>query len=293
MSMDWLSNMTLGAKGTLMRTFIAAGVVAAGAVALHAAVAALDWTINKPPMPLRQPLTSLTKELGVGVLYRAEATGSDRLMDEASLEVLGTRDYLLREFLDQRKIVEGEGVMGAKLMVNINYYASGSSSPHVPDVCWQASGRERHPSLGEREFLLTGVHHADGTVSDVKMRMLSFLPTTNEWSHRPQGLDDDAKYLRNVAYTFNVNGIYVANRHEVESQFWKPTNKHAYHAKIEVTVPVLCAPDRAQPVIEEFMRLLLPEVEKCLPIPDSATGAAAVPPGSQGSTTEPSVPTAP
>lgn len=249
------------------RALAAAVMLLAGWGALRGLSAALNWTIDKPPMPLRQPLNTLPQQIDVYA-----ATG-DHLMEEATLEELGTREYLLRGFANPAK---PQG-LGSRFMVNLNYYPTGSSTPHVPDICWKGSGLEKHPTLGEREFLLKGVRHADGTVSDVKLRMLSFRPTGRDWATKPAHITDERDYLYNVGYTFNVNGVYVANRHEVASQFWKAENKYAYHAKIEIAVPTRCHPDQAQREIEAFMRVLLPEVEKCLPAPEAARPAPAQP----------------
>src|SRR5690349_6733503 len=95
-------------RGMFLRAVVAALVVAGGVVTVRAVERGLNLTFDKPPMPLSQPLSFLSKEIGgpAGGPARYVATGLDRTMTEDVLEVLGTREYLLRRYTDTKKPAE-------------------------------------------------------------------------------------------------------------------------------------------------------------------------------------------
>ncbi len=254
----------------MRRAGIVAGIMIAGYVGMSVLEKSLHLTFEKPPMPLTKPLAEMKRSLG----GRYSAEGPDEVMPEDTVDVLGTKDYLLRTYKDTTK---GPGDVGAALKLNLNYYATGVGSPHVPEICWAGAGLTEAPS-SKNIFVVKGVHRADGTPIDLKMRMISFLPQKGNSLVQQ---DQDTTHLLNVAYAFEVNGEYVSTPQEVTSIFWKPTNKHAYHTKIEVTVasadgnPEYCTQEEAQKVISDFIRVALPAVEECLPAHDVAEGTGA------------------
>jgi hypothetical protein len=148
--------------------------------------------------------------------------------------------------------------------LNVNYYPLGSATPHVPEICWAGSGLQEAKEA-RKEFVVSGVHRADGTVQDIYMRLISFnMQDGNE------GEAAEKKRYRNVAYLFEVNGDCVATPKEVISAFWKASNAHAYHTKIEVTIEAPCTQDEAVQAISDFMRVGIPAVEECLPEKETA-----------------------
>jgi hypothetical protein len=243
-------------RGMFLRAVVAAVVIAVGAGAVYSVEKSLGLTFDKPPMPLQQPLALLNKNIG-GIPARYVAEGEDRTMTEEILEVLGTREYLLRRYVDLRQPAESPT---SALHVNLNYYATGSSTPHVPEICWAGSGMIEAPGSSRRIFEIPDVKRRDGSVVTLRMNMISFLAPGSE----------NREKLKNVAYMFEVNGEYVATPKEVTSRFWKASNKYAYDTKIEVTVgdgKQFCTQDEAQAAISEFIRAALPDIEACLPDP--------------------------
>jgi hypothetical protein len=255
-------------RKAMVRAGLIAGILIAGYVGMSVLERSLHLTFEKPPMPLTKPLAEMKKALGGG---RYVADGPDEVMSEDVVDVLGTKDYLLRTYTDTTK---GPNEIGAGLKLNLNYYATGVGSPHVPEICWAGTGMKEAPS-SKKIFTVPGVHRLDGTPIDLKMRMISFLP---QQGNSLVQQDQDTTHLLNVAYVFEVNGDYVSTPQEVTSVFWKPANKHAYHTKIELTVgsangqPQYCTQEEAQKVISDFIRVALPAVEECLPAHDVAEG---------------------
>ena len=67
---------------------------------------------------------------------------ADEVLDPETVEMLGTNEYLVRRYRDQTLSADAPGTL---VNLNVNYDASGSSTPHVPEICWAGSGREESP----------------------------------------------------------------------------------------------------------------------------------------------------
>ena len=252
---------------TLARFGAVCLIMGGGLVSLKALSSALNWKIEKPPVPLRKELSKIPPTLGTPWKY--EAFGSDLFMTDEELQALGTDQYLLRDYKDIAKrdhpVASGAPDVGTILRLNLNYYPAGTGTVHVPDICWTASGLIRNTSFGDLAFVVKDVKLADGSTVDLPVRMLAFEPTPADIRFHPTWASEEGKHLLCVAYTFNVNGEYVSNRFEVMQKFWKTNLPFAYHAKIEVKVNERCSPEEAQPVVAEFFREVLPKVSECLP----------------------------
>lgn len=219
------------------------------------------FTLEKPPAPLNKPLEDLAKKFGP-----YEQVGTDRQLDAEVIESLGTKDYLLRQYRDTSKKPEE---LGAFISLNLNFYASGSATPHVPDICWAGNGLVR---VSDEMFEVDNVPHKNHTISPkLRMRQLAFRPQVARNSLLPDVDENTDNNLINVAYCFQLNNQYVSTSAEVTKDFWNPKATFAYHAKIELTistangVPYPCDPVVAKPIFAKFLQSALPEIEDCLP----------------------------
>jgi hypothetical protein len=205
----------------------------------------------------------------LGTPERYIAAGPDELLNAETIETLGTADYLVRPYRDTTLAADAAGSV---VNLNLNYYATGTSTPHVPEVCWAGSGRVE--VKGQRNFFVVqGVKRRDGTTLDLPMRLVSFEPPAGKSGTSATG----APIYDNVAYVFQVNGQYVAGAQEVMSLFWKASYRYAYHCKIEITpldpadrhgqAVLTCTQEEAKKIVGDFIRAALPEVEACLPDP--------------------------
>jgi hypothetical protein len=262
------AQLELVSRKTFIRALVVAVVIAAGILTMHVIERAGHFTFVKRPMPLARPLALLSKHFGPSERYIDE--GYDENMEEAIVEVLGTRDYLLRTYRDTQKAGQPDEL----LKLNLNYYPIGSASPHVPEICWAGSGMTEATS-SRQIFEVPGVRRKDGSVVTLRVRLISFLPP---------GESETSNRLKNVAYLFNVNGEYVVTREEVVSRFWKASNLYAYHTKIEVTVGdprQFCSQEQARAAVADFLRASISQIEECLPGPATAKSATVVPGSSQ------------
>ena len=241
-------------RRTFVRGFVVAAMTAMGTGAMYTLQQSLHLTFNKPPMPLRKPLAQMNRRLGPGGRYTADRP--DNAMEEDILQILGTRDYLLREYTDNTKTSNEPGIT---LDLNVNYYPTGSATPHVPEICWAGAGLEEAKEI-RKTFYIRGAQRADGTKQDIGMHLISFNVGDGDMTD-----SSSPKKYRNVAYLFEVNGDCVVTPKEVISEFWKAANPHAFHSKIEVTIQQPCTQEEAEKAISDFMREALPAVEECLP----------------------------
>jgi hypothetical protein len=259
-------------RQAIVRSVVAACLLVAGVATVRGLESMLHATFDKPRADLRKSFFEIPTELGLPP--RFVRTGADEVLDAETVESLGTNEYLVRRYRDHTLPV---GTPGSLMNLNVNYYGIGTSTPHVPEVCWAGSGREESPN-SRVTFVVKGVKRLDGSVIDLPMRMISFVPEHGQ-SYAPSG----EPVYSNVAYVFHVNGEYVSNTQEVTSRFWKASYRYAYHSKIEVTPldpsegkpAVLTGTQaQAQKMIGDFIREALPEIEACLPDPSDLTAGA-------------------
>ena len=269
-------------RGALARAVVVAAVLAAGLAVVMGLERMLNATFDKPPAPLAKPLPLLGATLGAAGRYLA--AGPDEVLNAETVETLGTADYLVRRYRDTTLPA---GAPGAVVNLNLNYYATGTSTPHVPEICWGGAGRVEARG-GKNFFVVPGVKRRDGSTIDLPMRLVSFEPLPG----KPTVSQTGAPLYDNVAYVFQVNGQYVAAAQEVMSLFWKASYRYAYHCKIEITPldpadrqgqgVLTCTPEEAQKIVGDFVREALPEIEACLPDPAILTGRDTAP-GMEGS----------
>jgi hypothetical protein len=278
--------MRAASRRVLRNAAVAFGLLLAGAGVVRGLEVWLKATFDKPPALLSKPLAEMSRRLGNPVRYIAEKP--DEVLDAEVVEALGTHEYLVREYHDTQAKAESPGEY---MNLNLNYYAHGSSTPHVPEVCWVGAGRLEAPGSGEI-FEIPNVRRKYGPPVTLRAKLVSFLPTrsgTSQVEEAAVGENGEPLYT-NVAYVFQVNGEYVSNTREVASHFWKASNLYAYHSKIEITpmvqvngpsgprvTPALCTRTQAKELVAQFLREALVEVEECLPDPAILTPTSTVP----------------
>ncbi len=243
-----------GIRFTLISTLV---ILVSGVVSLAFAERALHVVLVKSPTPLQMALHTIPKKLGPFVVRPG---WTDQRLSPETVQVLGTRKYLLRSYWYKR-IPFGDP--GSVITLNINYYPTNFATPHVPNVCWNGVGLKR---VKDAIISVPRVPHANGIVSAIPMRFLSFAGASSGDGGLPLMIDrrDGGNYL-NTAYVFQVDGRYVPNTQQVSALFWRETSKFGYDAKIEIDVKGLCTRARALRVIKAFIRAALPSIERCLP----------------------------
>jgi hypothetical protein len=266
------------------RNRLAFGIVAAlmiiSAIGLNAAVANLKLTFRKLPVPPAQPMIAISPNLGPWV----QASVDHALPSEIEHE-LGTTEYVMREYVDTRRLNEKDRAAfmkatleerekmltkiysedpRAKVRFAVTYYTgSVDTVPHVPERCFAADGF--WPS--KSQVVTMPILPREGDAKKTDVRLINFEDQIDSRSSRP----------RQVSYFFQVNGEYEQDpvfgvRKKLQNLF----QRYAYFAKIE-TVTDLSDAAAAEVVMSDFLTSAMPEVERVLPNWSTAQNGPAAP----------------
>ncbi len=263
-------------------------------IGFRVAVAALNITLNKKPVPLRDHFASLPQQLGDW-----SVAAEDRVLGEAVIESLGTSDYLNRFFARETDA----GMQYIDL--HLAYYTGEIDGvPHVPDRCFVASGGlvteqlatnvplsvdtsrwRANPTVtdaaGEPYRELTFAHHVSARPVTVHLPRGDFVLRTS--SFRDQ-LNPDRRIW--AGYFFIANGKLTPTPAGVRTLAFDPTEEYAYYCKVQFTMIadedtqrdafIAAASDLCEQALPQIMRCLpdWPEVEALQEYSDTETQAS-------------------
>ena len=116
---------------TIRATFLAVcGTLLLGGLGLRWAMQRFDVYLRKEPVEMRGAFATIPATLG-----RWQKVGDDLLMDAATVEQLGTSQYLTRNYAQ-----DGDPSRGI-LSLHLAYYTGMIDTvPHIPERCWGANG---------------------------------------------------------------------------------------------------------------------------------------------------------
>ena len=260
---------------TARAAFVAACVVLLGSGAgFQWAVAALNIYLKKEPVELRDRFDGISTTLG-----RYRAVGKDRLLDEATVEELGTDKYLERNYA-----VAGNPRNGV-LNVQLTYYTGMIDAvPHVPDRCLVAAGmviktqpqnlplvvdRHRWSDDPQRKinvvtnqpYSVAQVEGIGGIKTSVRMPIGDFALRTTEF-----GKPDQPDLRLYSGYFFIANGRMTPTPDQVRLLAFRPSEKFAYYCKVQFTFGARAATkDQYLSMVSDFLSDFLPELMQVLP----------------------------
>jgi hypothetical protein len=207
----------------------------------------------------------------------------DAAIDPEVEHVLGTREYVFREYVDSRLVSRPEidqlksltpAERGAKLVelesqhpealirAGITYYTGlVDTVAHIPDRCMIADGYEvsSYQTQSDRKL---GTF-ANGKERSVSYRYIAFDDQTGQ-----------GRVSRKVAYLFHVNGHYESDPLGVRRSLQNLAERYGYYSKVELmTVSPAqmfraaskSTDDPSLKAMEDFLASALPELERCLP----------------------------
>jgi len=237
------------------------------ALSLNAATQYMKLYFKKEPVSLAKALETIPRELGHWV-----QVSEDEALNPEMLDVLGTKQYVFRDYVDasvigqaavdqfKGKTVKERGEMmseiqahhpGALIRAGITYYTGMVDTvAHIPDRCYVADGFE--PS--NYTTPTWEVRDQDLQSRKIEVRYINFEDTTPNRGAIP----------RNVAYFFHCNGDYVPDPLRVRWRLQSLTERYGYYAKVELMTTMRDRDESAR-VMADFLGSALPEVEKCLP----------------------------
>lgn len=250
---------------------IVVAILVTAAIGLRVTVASMKLTFRKLPVELPASLVEIRKELGPW----AQAS-VDRALPADIEHELGTKEYIMRDYIDTRLMSESDRVRflaapldereamirdgrvrlenpAARVHIALTYYTgSADTVPHVSERCFVADGFKPTEFEVLDWAILPRQSESDRVV---KVRLLNFEDQVGSRQFRP----------RQVCYFFQVNGQYEHDpifgvRRRLQNLF----ERHAYFAKVEM-VTDLGTTEAAAPVMKDFLTYAMPEIERVLP----------------------------
>ncbi|MBC8107860.1 MAG: exosortase-associated EpsI family protein [Anaerolineae bacterium] len=263
-------------QGAVMRTlnrpqFVAAFIVLlVAAVSLNAATQYLRLYFKKERVELVKPLEQIPVSLGPWIQI-----SKDQPLNAEMLDVLGTKAYIFRDYLDSR-IVKPEVIAE----INGNEKTAGERAQMLGQIRMRQPAAHVRMAVTYYTGMVDTVAHipdrcyvADGMVPDVKEtpvwkaanRLHEPIDVRVSSIHFEEAEGRGAAITKNVAYFFHCNGEYEHDAISgVRMRLQNLAERHAYYAKIEVMTEMR---DRAvsDQTLADFLTNALPEVENCLP----------------------------
>lgn len=229
---------------------------------------ALHLYFVKVPVPLVRPLTQVPARLGPW-----QQVGGNRSISEDIEQVLGTTQYIFRDYLDQR-IVGDQATEAAAQNPSDGALLARTVADARPDavvrlaVTYYTGHLDAVIHQSERCNLAGGV--ATSIESVRQTWDLDGKPLNVRVVHLINDNDNpDARRPHYIAYCYCVNGQEETEPLRVRSLLMNVFNRSAWYAKIEVTTD-LADPGQSQRVMNDFLKAALPEIERCLPPMQSA-----------------------
>jgi hypothetical protein len=269
-------------------------ILVVAALGLNFAVDFMKLHFKKEPVPLTRKLTLIADKLGPWV-----QVSQDSAIDKEIEDVLGTNQYIFRDYVDER--IAGADVKArfgdlqrledneqnpeerakirkqrdsqlaqirsrnpeAVISLSVTYYTGMVDTvAHVPDRCYIADGYEPRPG----EDVYTQWPIAKELPDEAKPRGKDNKPTENVEVHYINFEDQSStqKLTRSVAYFFHTNGTFQASPLGVRVKLQDLRERHAYYAKVEV-MTLISNPDKSAKVMTDFLTEALPDIYRSMP----------------------------
>jgi exosortase len=223
--------------GTARAALVAAILLALAALGLNTALRATRTVLIKAPLPLRQPLYLLPREMG-----RWQMTQEDPPLGPDMVEALGTRHYLSRTYRDTSRPADEPG---NAVRLHVAYYTGTPDTvPHVPDRCFVAAGAT--PVSRQRVTLTVNGEPVSATAFTYRR-------------------DADDPRTDQAIYFFSANGKLLATPEQVRLQGFALTDRHAYYCKVEIGLNGISDLEQAGARASAFLDDCLPALLVCLP----------------------------
>jgi hypothetical protein len=247
------------------------------AIGLNASVSMMKLHFKKEPVPLAKPLGAMPPKLGTWV-----QVSEDQPLDKELQDVLGTSEYILRDYVNERDIpgvaeqfknksnnerrAELERIRRtyplAVMSLSVTYYTGMVDTvAHVPDRCVTADGYEPKSYTTPRWAIATEpqVKRLNGGSNEVEVRYINFEDQTG-----------NGNFNRAISYFFHTNGKFISSPLGVRNELANLFVKKGYYAKIE-TMMAFDPKEKPATVADmelrtsDFLNAALPEIDKCMP----------------------------
>lgn len=252
-------------------------ILALGGIGLRAAAIALDAHLVKERVDLRADFATIPTVLGPW-----QRVGKDAIEDAATLESLGTKQYLTRRYA-----IDGDPRKGV-IALHIAYYTGMIDTvPHIPERCAYASGLRL---LGEPRTVDFDIEYPPSDSLDVPVasatgqrfptirmtdpatrQLVTVAMPTGDMQYTETRFQNpkEPNFEQMFGYFFVANGGATPSTLGVRSLAFRLSDRYAYYCKVQVQAvyPVGDQPasERFQRDSTEFVKLLMPYLMRCLP----------------------------
>jgi len=271
------------------RFLVAAGVLLICAAGFNAAARSLQLHFRKQAVPLSvKALDDKTEGIPSKLGGRWIQVSEDQPLSSDVEHALGTKQYVMRTYVnleaarrteadladrDPKRVAALLGDLQARkpeaiMRVGITYYTGlVDTVAHIPDRCMVADGYQP----ADWQVIDAPGDYADARSRAVKFRFITFEDITGR-----------SRVTRNVGYFFHVNGRYEDNPLGVRATLQDLFQTYGYYAKVELMTEQpgrgdAAARQQSAAAMKDFLAVLLPEVERCLPDWEKVTGQATAP----------------
>jgi hypothetical protein len=251
---------------------VAVVLLGVSAISLNAATKMLQLHFRKVPIEMRHELDDPSGGLAARI-GPWQMVSIDAPLPEDTEVMLGTKEYVFRDYVDTRKIPQSEldkfsdktprerhellaalqrKNPDAVINIAVTYYTGMVDTiPHVPEICYVADGYVPTEPPATYEWAVPSPLLAAG--EQLPVRFISFDDQT-----------PTQRVRRNVAYFFQTQGVYEADPRQVRFHLQALTQRANYFAKIEL-MNLVKDHDQSVAMMKDFLNVALPEVERCLP----------------------------
>lgn len=277
---------------TIRATFLAVcATLLVGGLGLRWAMQRFDVYLRKEPVEMRGAFATIPATLG-----RWQKVGDDVVMDAATVEQLGTSQYLTRSYA-----LDGDASKGV-LNLHLAYYTGMIDTvPHIPERCWGANGLTQkgepqqvavapaipssapeggpvNRATGQPYRLAECADPLTGATERVALPVgeLAFTLSTFQDPRQPR-----IEMLG--GYFFVANGRVTPTTFGVRTLAFNLSDRYAYFCKLQLSARYPVG-DRPSPELfkeqsEDFLKDLMPHLMRRLPDWPSVEASAAGPKG--------------
>jgi hypothetical protein len=279
---------------SLRRTFsppfaCALAVVLASSFSMQAAIRHFKWYLHKDPI-YPQPIGGKQRTLRAlpAETSRWMRLGEDHIQPPEEVEVLGTENYLSRNYVEKSADPES----ARRLDFHVAYYTGMVDTvPHVPERCLVGAGLSLvgGPWMVPLKLEHEGwrpMPHGPGEGENPTGRPVYTTRLSNEYSTAapgmrvplPFGVSPDSPPMLRVTeyadqsgrklyfgYFFIANGELATSAEQVRLRAFDLHNDYAYYLKLQFGSPAARSPEELAETAGDFLGDMLGELMTCVP----------------------------
>lgn len=261
---------------------IGAAILFLSAGALSLAIAWLKVYTKKVPINVELKCASIPPET-----EHWKQVGPDHTMSEATLETLGTHNYVDRTYVERNP---ADPKSPRAVMVHLAYYTgSVDTVPHVPERCFVAGGASITggpyvlPLPLERDAWIEDTaasadHRAEFGLKDATIYTARLGPTSRAPGNRvrlPRGVENLDIRISEYAlgsdrktyagYFFIANGALTSSAQNVRLLAFDLHSDYAFYTKVQFSASNISGPEELAQIATSVLNDLLPDIMLCVP----------------------------